>query len=120
LVGRSMSPDKLHHAIDCLRSSDSLLYDEGYHMLQGEFLKLHLDTVIALCKKESNPVIRGRLIELLGDSGEPRVIPIIAEELVSKEDEVRRWALRALDCLATPDAQAIAALHRSSHPEDGE
>jgi HEAT repeat protein len=115
-----MTLGKFHHAIECLRSADSLLYDEGYDTLQGEFLRRHLDAVIELWRKEIDPVVRGRLIELLGDSGEPRVIPLLESELASVEDEVRRWALHALDSVATPEAQALAASHRTKHPEDAQ
>jgi HEAT repeat protein len=115
-----MTLDKFHHAIECLRSTNSLLYDEGYHTLQGEFLLRHLDAVIDLWRKETDHAVRGRLIELLGDSGEPRVIPLLESELASQEDEVRRWALHALDCVATPEAQALAASHRTKYPEDAQ
>jgi hypothetical protein len=115
-----MTIDRFQYAIECLRSPDSLLYDEGYHTLQGEFLRKYLDAVIELWKKETDPVLRGRLIELLGDSGEPRVVPLLESELASKEDEVRFWALHALDGVGTPDAQAMAESHRTRHPEDAE
>jgi hypothetical protein len=115
-----MTIDKFHYAIECLRSPDSLLYDEGYHTLQGEFLRQHLDAVIELWRSETDPVMRGRLMELLGDSAEPRVVPLLESELASDEAEVRRWALHALDRVATPEAQALASSHRTKHPEDGE
>jgi hypothetical protein len=119
-LGGNMTPGKFHHAIECLRSPDSLLYDEGYHTLQGEFLRRHLDAVIEVWRKETDPVVRGRLTELLGDSGEPRVLPLLESDLASEDDELRRWALHALDCLATPEAQALAGLHRNKHPEDAQ
>jgi HEAT repeat protein len=116
--GCNMSVDEFHHAVECLRSPDSLLYDEGYNLLQGNFLRRHLDALIELMAKEADPVIRGRFIELLGDSGEPRVIPLLESELGSGDDEIRRWALHALDCVATPVAKALALSYRTLHPED--
>jgi HEAT repeat protein len=115
-----MPPDAFKDAVDNLRSSDSLRYDEGYHMLQGEFLTRHLDAVIELASKETDTVVRGRFIELLGDSHEPRVIPVLAEELRSPHADVRRWTLHALDCLDTPEACQLAAEHRSQHPRDSQ
>ena len=113
-----MKPEKFQHAIECLCSADSVRYDEGYHTLKGEFLGQHLDAVIELWKREVDPVLRGRLAELLGDSGEARVIALLESDLGSEHFEVRWWTLHALWCFDTVEARAIVASHLIRHPED--
>lgn len=113
-----MKRERFKEAVENLRSSDSLRYDEGYHTLQGKLLTQHLDELIELATNEVDPVIRGRFVELLGESDDPVVLPILARELCSDHAEVRYWALRALDGLGTADASRLADAHRADHPED--
>ncbi|MGC4071721.1 MAG: HEAT repeat domain-containing protein [Nibricoccus sp.] len=113
-----MSAHKFQQALAGLRSTDSLTYEESYHTLQGDFLSKHLDEVIDVLKKEADPEIRGRLVELVGDSKEERVVPILKAELDHATVEIRRWALHALGCVDSPSAREISRLHIQQHPED--
>ena len=90
-----MNRHEFNQCIDMIRSQDSMTYEEGYHWLQG-YIKVYLNDLLSLLKVESDPIIRSKLVELIGDSEDPAIIPILTEELNSEYYEVRLWAYNSL------------------------
>ena len=113
---RAESP-AFDECIDMLGSTDSLTYEEGYHWLLG-YLNDHLDELIEQMLEESDPDRRSRFVELLGHSGNPKVIPILESELKSSHAEVRSWAYSSLLHLEQSGAARIAEKFRKENPDE--
>lgn len=99
-----------------VRSSNSVTYEEGYHAMQA-YLVEHLDDLIALMLAEQDPNMRGRFVELLGDSRVAKVIPLLCDELENPNREVRMWAYNALENIEHPDAERAIQEFRVRHPD---
>lgn len=65
------------------------------------------DHVFAAARAEKDCRIRGALVELLGDSKDPKYLKFIASKLRYDVPEVKFWAFVALDRIATPKAIAV-------------
>jgi len=115
-----MTPDppSFEEAVALLRSASSLEYEEGYHALQGSFLVENLDKIIHLMTEEVDPEIRGRFVELLGDSKQARVLYLLELELSHPHQCVRHWALHALTYLGLPEAEELVQTHLRKRPGD--
>lgn len=103
--------------IEMLRSPDSLTYDEGYHWLKG-YLDDHIDELLVLMLGEADPGMRSRLVELAGESRNPKVIPFLQSELQSPYTEVRSFAYSSLLYFETPEAARIARRFSDENPDE--
>jgi hypothetical protein len=103
--------------ITMLRSGDAAVYEDGYDFIQ-RYLLSQFDRLVILLRDETDALLRGTFIELLGDSGDGRAIPILARELTHNHRDVRRWAYETL--LHFPDLKAreIAVNFAATHPEE--
>lgn len=100
-----------------LRSPDSATYEEGYHWLQGR-LEDHLNDLVELMLEENDPNVRSRFVELVGNSKNPKVIPLLETELKSSYSEVRSWAYSSLLYFENPEAARIAEIFRKENPDE--
>jgi len=100
-----------------LRSSDPMTYEDGYHWLQG-YLDDYLGDLIKLMQKETDPVMRSKFVELVGNSKDQQVIPLLEAELGSSSSEVRGWAYSSLLYFENPDATKIAENFRKKNPDE--
>jgi HEAT repeats len=100
-----------------LRSRDAMTYEDGYQWLQG-YLHDHLDEILRLMETEPDPINRSRLVELVGDSKNPRIIPNLQEELKHPNREVRMWAFNSLTHFEDSTATAIAAEFQRDNPDE--
>ncbi len=94
-----------------------MTFEEGYQWLQS-YLGDHLDNILCLMETESDPINRSRLVELVGDSKNPRVIPNLQEELKHPNREVRKWAFNSLTYFEDSTASAIAADFQRDNPDE--
>ena len=94
-----------------------MTYEDGYHWLQG-YLDIYIDDLCQLMLHESNPEMRAKFIELIGDSKNPKVIPLLAIELENSDEEVRSWAYSSLCYFGNPDAEKLAREFREDHPDE--
>ena len=113
---RAESPT-VDECIRMLRSTDSLTYEEGYHWLPG-YLNDHLEELIEHMQEDPDPEKRSRFVELLGNSGNPKVIPVLESELKSSHAEIRSWTCSSLLYFEHPDAERIAAKFRKENPDE--
>jgi hypothetical protein len=105
---------------DCiamLRSRDPLTYEDGYHWLQSR-LGEHLDDLIALTLQETDPAMRGKFVELLGDSKDPRALPHLQRELTHPERGVRMWAYQGLLYFESDEAARLAEAFARDNPHE--
>lgn len=95
-----------------------MTFENGYNVLRFHCLEDYLDDLIELMLKETDPKIRGRFVELVGDSKNPKAIPYLEKELRHPDGEVRSWAYGRLQFFEHPDAERIAAEFRRSNPHE--
>jgi HEAT repeat protein len=112
-----MNSPPFEQCIEMLRSKDSLTYEDGYQWLQG-YLESRLSDIIALMKKETDADVRSKLVELIGNSKSPKVIPYLEQELKSEFMEVRSWAYSSLLYFDDPNAQRIAEAFKIESPKE--
>jgi hypothetical protein len=113
-----MTPEEFANAIEKLRSCDSGIYEDGYQWLQGDDLRQYLPEIARLLKLESDPIIRGRFVELVANADAADYIPLLVRELSHDSTEVRYWAYRGLSLSEHEEAKSHAARHRETHPNE--
>ncbi len=92
-----------------LRSSDSAEFDVAFEALRLNIQAIK-NRVFHAMKSESDPHAKGALIELLGESQDPRFISPIAEQFSSDSGECKFWAYVALQKIGT--AESLKEAHR--------
>lgn len=104
-----MEPSDFTNFVQQLRSKDSQIYEDGYQSISGRVDEV-LNQLIQLAEREPPGVMRGRFVELIGQSAAPEAIEFLTEE-------VRMWAYSGLAYSESSAANAIAANYRNKHPE---
>jgi HEAT repeat protein len=66
----------------------------------------------------SDSYTRGKFLELLGEMGDPTVVPVLISQLSHAEANVRFWAVSALEQLGDLEGVKFAEEHRKMYPED--
>lgn len=112
-----MNDQEFQEAIEMFRSKDSMTYEEGYHWLLGD-VDNHFEKLVSLMQSESEPGMRGKLIELLGESTNKNVVPILAAELTSPIRDVRFWAHSQLENSGFTEANEIAKKYKEQNPNE--
>lgn len=103
--------------VEMIRSSDPSTYEDGYQWLQG-CLNDYIDELAQLMLRETDPNMRSKFVELVGNSKNPRVIPLLEAELKSPHSEVRGWAYSSLCYFENSEAKRIAENFRIEHPNE--
>ena len=106
-------PPNFLQCIEWLRSDDALTFENGYHALVPRSREFR-DDFVRLLHAESNPRMRARFVELLGDTEDPSVADILRAELQTGNPQVIPWALTALERVGS---RHIADDYRRIHPE---
>lgn len=113
-----MNKNEFLECVEMLRSSDPMTFEDGYDWIQG-YLNDYIDELIELMLSENDSGMRGKYIELLGDSLNPKVIEVLSGELKNDDREVRSWAFEALKKF--DDQQSRQVIHdfiKSNPSED--
>lgn len=79
-------------------SKDPMTFEDAYW---GERppVELAVPEIIRAMDVHFDPYTRGKLIELLGECGNPAVLPILEKELLNSEESMRNWARGSIDAL---------------------
>ena len=117
-IAKPMSPEQFHEAVQMLRSDDPMTYEEGYHWLQGENLEHYVHRIVELLQAETDPRMRGRFVELVGDADMIEYIPVLAQELSHASREVRHWAYNGLSLSEHTAGRDRAERFRATHPDE--
>ena len=112
-----MDTPEFEECIDMLSNSDPLIYEDGYHWLQA-YLDDYVDEIVQLMLGETDPNLRSRFVELVGNSKNPQVLPVLEAELTSPHSEVRSWAYSSLLYFENPEAIRIAENFREENPNE--
>ena len=113
-----MTPEQFDEAIRLLRSPDPMTYEEGYHWLQGDNLKQHIQRIAELLETEVDPNMRAKFVELVGDADLPEYVPLLVRELSGECREVRSWAYNMLSNSMHATARFHAEQYRMTHPHE--
>lgn len=113
-----MTPEQFNEAIQMLRSTDPMTYEDGYHWLQGDNLIQYAPQIVEILLSEDDPNIRAKFVELVGDADLPEHIPLLVQELSHTAHEVRSWAYNQLSLSEHESARAQAERYRQSHPDE--
>jgi|GEM_PF-2634883 len=94
-----------------LRSRHPDIYEDGFGMITDFYggenrVPQYTDRIIELIRQEKDAVFKGRLIELLGYSHDPKVIPVLLAE--SDDPQYQSVVINALTELGGPEAAALA------------
>lgn len=103
--------------VEMIRSKDALTYEGGYNLLADK-AALYVDELIALVKGEDDPFTRGKFVELLGETRDPKALPALAEELNHLDQNVRQWAVTGLSKLDLVEADELVKKYEVNHPEE--
>lgn len=112
-----MNRAEFNQCLQMLCSDDKCTYEDGYDWML-DYLEQNLDKLINLMRREKNPEMRSRFIELIGESKNPKVITCLKEELLHEDCEVRSWAYATLLYLEDPQAHKIARQYKDQNPNE--
>jgi len=102
-------------------SDDALAFEDAYEWLVGGSgeprIREHVEELVDLLEQNLAPTKRGRILELLGDTGDKRAIGPLSRDLAHSDKGVREWALLSLEQLPFTEAAEIATRYRNEHPE---
>jgi len=112
-----MNRAKLNEAVEWLRSDDSSIYEDGYHSISGHVDSV-LDALLSLAFDESDSFMRGRFLELIGESTNSKAIEFLTSELNSSDKEIRKWAYSSLAYSESKQANIIAQKHSKENPTE--
>lgn len=94
-----------------------MTYEEGYHWLLGN-VDTYFEKLVSLMQSENEPKVRGKFIELLGDSTSKNVVPILAAELSNPNRDVRFWAHSQLEYSEFIEANEISEKYKEQNPNE--
>ena len=110
-------PPDLDDWIARIRDRDALTFEDAYEGPRPVGARV-ITRLVQELHRSPDGYTRGKFAELLGEMGDPAVVPVLVAELVHSEKDARRWAVLALEQLADPTGLAAAAAYRAAHPED--
>ena len=109
---------QFNQLIEKLRSDNPETYENSYGELQN-YTATHFNELIELMKVETDPSMRSKFIELIGDSNKKESIQVLAEELKSKHRIVRSWAWNYLNNhLEYEQAKKVAQVYKQENPNE--
>jgi len=93
--------------IEGLRSTDPEIFQQAFGLLLRDIDSIK-STIYQAAVREENARAKGALVELLGETRDPKYMPFIADQLHSSEPEVIFWAYVALQTIGTAESLALA------------
>ena len=112
-----MDRAQLDQAIEWLRSDDSSIYEDGYYSISGHVDSV-LDNLLSLASVESDGLMRGKFLELIGESINPKAIEFLISELNSSDIKIREWAYLSLANSESKQANIVAKNHAQKNPTE--
>lgn len=93
-------------AMRLMRKHDPQLQEDGFAALEDRAAEW-LPLLAAELEAERDPGVRAWLLELIGHSGSPEALPILARHLHDPDESLRHWAERGLRHLDTREARRL-------------
>ena len=105
---------RFDEAMRLMRRNDPQLMEDGFRLLRGHAAE-HIGELIAEFGREENGHgLRCWLLELIGEARSERAFPLLAEQLHSRDEAFRGWAVRGLEDLGTKAARQALYQARSN------
>lgn len=87
-----------------MRRHDPQVREDGFHWLLPRVTEF-VEPLLGEYRHETDHGLRCWLLELLGETRDPRTLPVLLEALRLEDESLRDWAVRGLRRLGTPDAR---------------
>jgi HEAT repeat protein len=100
-----------------IRSRDAMTFEDAFWGPRPTGPAV-VPRLIAELQRATDSYTRAKLVELLGEMGDISAVPVLVAELAHPENEIRVWAVQALELLGFPDGLRAAQAYRQSHPEE--
>ena len=97
-----MNAPDLHKWIADIMSRDAITFEDAYWAIRPS-PELAVPLILEKMRITHDAYTRGKLIELLGESEDASVIPILEDELNHVEESIREWARGAIQALTRGD-----------------
>ena len=102
--------------IQRIRSRDPMTYEDAYHDERPSGPDFVLRLIVELHRAEDS-YTRGKFSELLGETEDPSVVPVLIAELEHPDPRVGASAMLALEHLAIPEGLVAATRFRKFYEE---
>ncbi|HUE70638.1 MAG TPA: HEAT repeat domain-containing protein [Pirellulaceae bacterium] len=87
-----------------MRDRDPQVQEDGFHWLRPQASK-HVLELIAEFERESDSGLRCWLLELIGEACDPRAMGVLTQQLHSRDESMRTWAMIGLKKMSTKEAR---------------
>lgn len=98
---RPVTPPDLEHWLARILDPDPMTFEDAYWGRRPSAADA-VPRVVELLATTVDPSRRGKLLELLGESGDPTVAAVLEAELRHPDEVIRQWAEQALSALREP------------------
>ena len=105
----------ISECISRIRSKDAMTFEDAFDELHP-IASHYISELIAELETADDAYTRGKFLELLGFSHSDSVIPILSGELDHPDQNVRQWAILALEEINSPSSLSKATAYKASHP----
>lgn len=95
---------RFDRAMRLMRRHDPQAKEDGFHLLLPHATE-HVEELVAEFARENDHGLRCWLLELIGASRSPSVLPLLVEQLRGDDESLRSWAVRGLELLDTKPAR---------------
>lgn len=103
--------------IELMRSNDPDDSEQGYWWLESRVAQ-YTEQLIEVAQAEQDAFALGFFVELLGDTKDPAVVPVLVSKLPHENKRVREWAVWSLEQIGTEQSKAFAEEYKAAHPDD--
>ena len=93
-------------AMKLMRKHDPQLQEDGFHTIEPRAAEW-LPQLIAAFEQERDHGLKCWLLELIGHSGSPDALPVLAAHLHDPDESLRDWAVRGLRHLDTKESRRL-------------
>ena len=101
-----MSRRPFEKAMERMRDTDVRVWADAFDFLR-EHADAYVDELIAEFAVETDPDVRCRLLELIAEARSEKALVVFGEQLESRDDDLRFWAVRGLEMLDTRQAHRL-------------
>jgi hypothetical protein len=119
MAGRARREPTFDDCMRMLRRRDPQVREDGFHTLLGR--PEHLGALVRELRAETDHGLRCWLLELIGGTGRPDAVQVLAEYLTSGDESLRDRAVAGLRAIDTKEARRLlwTAGHRGARPPAG-
>lgn len=103
--------------IACIRDQNAETFEAAYHGPRPTGPDV-LPRLLAEMRRSTDGYTRGKFMELLGEMGDDSVVPDLVAELSHADQNVRQWAVTALEHIGGEEAAQAVRKYKADRPEE--